>query len=77
MMNSRVQKIIDEYSSSEEAIAREVQLAIGNYTLNNDDLVVHNLFELHPEFRDKLTTSNKIKVIRKDKVYTVTITANE
>ena len=76
-MNSRIQKIIDEYSSSEEAIAREVQLAIGNYTLNNDDLVIHKFFELHPEFRDKLTTSNTIKVIRKNKVYTVTITADE
>lgn len=74
---SRIQNIIDAYNESDEAIARELQLAVANYMHEHKELVIHSELSMHPTYKDKLTTSNKFKVVRKNKIYTVTVTTDD
>lgn len=74
---SRIQSIIDAYNESDEAIARELQLAVANYMHEHKDLVILSGLSMHPTYKAKLTNNNQFKVVRKNKIYTVTITTDE
>lgn len=72
-----INDILEQYSTSDEAIAREIQLAVANYIAKNPDIIIHSFISMHPKYKDRLTNTNQFKVVRKTKTYTVTITTDE